>query len=188
MRPSAGTPGGLPSALAVAHVLLSFGGDAAPAPKPARKRASGVRPRRPQNEDVPPPAVAPPCWDDAARRATREITCKTYLRRLNITKAMASALFADVHASKWAASEGQPVRHSANASLFRVPVTLVDAAAGRAWPVQYELLVSAGQRHARFSRGWATFSRDNGLAAGHVVTFERALDGEGVVVHVRVDR
>jgi hypothetical protein len=72
---------------------------------------------------VPPPAVAPPRWDDAARRAAREITCKTYLRRLNITKAMASALFADVHASKWAASEGQPVWHSANASLFRVPVT-----------------------------------------------------------------
>ena len=48
MRPSAGTPGDLPTALAVARMLLSFGGDADPEPKPARKRASGVRPRRPQ--------------------------------------------------------------------------------------------------------------------------------------------
>ena len=47
MTPSAGTPGDLPTALAVARMLLSFGGDADPEPKPARKRASGARQRRP---------------------------------------------------------------------------------------------------------------------------------------------
>ena len=46
MRPSTGTPGDLPTALAVARMFLSFGGDAAP-------------------------AVATPRWDDAARRAAR---------------------------------------------------------------------------------------------------------------------
>ena len=50
----------------------------------------------------------------------------------------------------------------------------------RLWPVTYEVRVSSGQRHRRFTNGWAALCRGNGFGAGDklAVTITRCADGD----------
>jgi len=57
----------------------------------------------------------------------------------------------------------------------------------RSWPVTYEGVLCASQRHLRLTCGWAEFARAAGLRIGNTVTFERRGDDRRVL-HVTVQR
>ena len=52
--------------------------------------------------------------------------------------------------------------------LFKFAILLVDEH-DRAWPVQYEGFMSAGQRHLRLGAGWRYLCRANAVAVGERV-------------------
>ncbi|WIA08407.1 hypothetical protein OEZ86_011011 [Tetradesmus obliquus] len=56
--------------------------------------------------------------------------------------------------------------------LFKVQVKLVDGV-GQIWPVTYEGVMCAGQRHLRLTCGWSEFIKAKRLTIGDAVTFER---------------
>jgi hypothetical protein len=53
----------------------------------------------------------------------------------------------------------------------------------RSWPVMYEVRLSSGQRHRRFTKGWAALCRGNGFGTGDKLAITIATcadcDGEG---------
>jgi hypothetical protein len=55
----------------------------------------------------------------------------------------------------------------------------------RAWPITYEVHVSSGQKHRRFTNGWAALCKGNGFGTGDklaiTVTTCADSDGEGGV-------
>lgn len=53
----------------------------------------------------------------------------------------------------------------------------------RSWPVTYEVRLSSGQRHRRFTNGWAALCRGNGFSAWDkvAITVTACGDGEGGV-------
>lgn len=55
----------------------------------------------------------------------------------------------------------------------------------RSWPVTYEVRVSSGQRHRRFTNGWAALCKGNGFSTGDKITVTITTcadsDGEGGV-------
>jgi hypothetical protein len=175
---------------------------------------------------------------------TRQVTCKTYLKRLNVTQFMsdhmlpcmegslrssshrtaaaaaprqpgaaattaaaAAAAAADGSGSGGAAAGGSdtdadqrgqaPAGGAAASSsgagrargrqqkqggggqaaksyemLFKCQVKLVDPT-GHAWPVMYEGVLCAGQRHLRLTCGWSEFIKARKISIGDAVTFER---------------
>eukprot|EP00775_Hariotina_reticulata_P012097 gene12097-12236_t len=158
-------------------------------------------------------------------RHTRQITCKTYLKRLNVTQYMSDHLLprmegsmrvssqrqqglvaaaAAIHGSAAKASddEYEPARGSSSSSslrmcvsaaggnvsgagkaagggsgrtyemLFKVQVKLVDCS-GQVWPVTYEGVMCAGQRHLRLTCGWSELIKAKRISIGDAITFER---------------
>jgi hypothetical protein len=55
----------------------------------------------------------------------------------------------------------------------------------RSWPVTYEVRLSSGQSHRRFTNGWAALCRGNGFCTGDklaiTVTARGNDDGQGGV-------
>jgi len=75
-----------------------------------------------------------------------------------------------------------PTRHNNNTVVFRRKVRMLDERE-REWIITYESLHSAGQRHTRFSAGWAALCRANEFKVGETITFARWGEREnGVVV------
>jgi hypothetical protein len=174
-------------------------------------------------------------------RHTRQITCKTYLKRLNVTQYMSDHLLPRMEGSlrvssqkqqvaaagpagssarsaaggssssrdRWDGGSSAPGSHGGSAAgavsdddydpsngkgaagkassshkgsssssqrsyemLFKVQVKLVDAV-GQIWPVTYEGVMCAGQRHLRLTCGWSEFIKAKRLTIGDAVTFER---------------
>lgn len=158
-------------------------------------------------------------------RHTRQITCKTYLKRLNVTQYMSDNLLPTMEGSLRVSSQktaapgamhggrglGQRQHSRARSStaaasddeydphskasgapagahgsaaaagtgsgqrsyemLFKVQVKLVDSA-GTVWPVTYEGVLCAGQRHLRLTCGWSEFIKAKKIAIGDAITFE----------------
>jgi hypothetical protein len=50
----------------------------------------------------------------------------------------------------------------------------------RSWPITYEVLVSSGQRHRRFTCGWAALCKGNGFGTGDklAITIGTCVDGK----------
>jgi hypothetical protein len=191
-------------------------------------------------DDATPPAAAnllDQQQQPVVLRHTRQITCKTYLKRLNVTQYMsdhllprmegsmrvssqrqqgaAAAVAAAAHgpAAKAPAShqqaasddEYEPAKGSSSSSLpasgvpaaagavsvpgraaagsasgsgrtyemlFKVQVKLVDYS-GQVWPVTYEGVMCAGQRHLRLTCGWSELIKARRIGIGDAITFER---------------
>ena len=51
----------------------------------------------------------------------------------------------------------------------------------RLWPVTYEVRISSGQRHRRFTNGWAALCKGNGFGTGDnlAITITTCGDGDG---------
>jgi len=51
----------------------------------------------------------------------------------------------------------------------------------RSWPVIYEVRISSGQRHRRFTNGWAALCRGNGFGTGDKleITITTCADSDG---------
>ena len=65
-----------------------------------------------------------------------------------------------------------PTCREPNGTLFRTKIRFLDGA-GREWPITYERLRSAGQKHTRLSAGWRELCAANALAVGDTVRFSR---------------
>lgn len=144
---------------------------------------------------------------------TRQVTCKTYLKRLNVTQFMsdhmlpcmegslrnsshrpaaarqpgaAAAADSAAQGSDTEADQRPPGRSSGSSKgrgrqagqqksyemLFKCQIKLVDPT-GQAWPVIYEGVLCAGQRHLRLTCGWSEFIKARKIAIGDSVSFER---------------
>jgi hypothetical protein len=140
--------------------------------------------------------------DQRARRLTRVLSCKTYIKRLNVTRQMADNILpcgaalagtgsgpapataaplgassdADVPTGGGGGSGGAPERGCGGGgtytTLFRVPVVLVDEA-GTKWTVHYEGTLCRQQRHLRLTAGWPAFIRGQRVGVGDAIVFER---------------
>jgi hypothetical protein len=138
-------------------------------------------------------AAAPGAGGDAAAPVSRVLTCRTYLKRLNVTKQMADTLLPRIgpgaesgarapdRASRDAAAGGSYV------TLFRLPVVLVDEAGGE-HEVAYEGSLCGPQKHLRLTAGWPAFIRAVGADVGDALVFERRAPARGGHIHVRVAR
>lgn len=119
-------------------------------------------------------------------RHTRVISCKTYLKRLNVTQSMSAHLLPlEAGSLRSGASEPRSAQRGYE-PLFRRAVELVDAAGSR-WSMVYEGVLCAGQRHLRLTSGWKDFVRAHKLRIGDSVTFERVGE-ERTRLHVSVHK
>ncbi|KAI8469780.1 MAG: hypothetical protein J3K34DRAFT_422783 [Monoraphidium minutum] len=109
---------------------------------------------------------------------SRQISCKAYLKRLNITQPMAEALLPEMaratapRGGSCAAGQGAGRHYEL---LFKSDITLVDGDA-RKWQLVYEGAVCNTQRHLRLTSGWRDFVRGHNIQVGDTVTFERRGD------------
>ena len=126
----------------------------------------------------------------------RKITNRTYLRKMHVPVAM-DKLLQVCCACKGCVEESAPcgikklfaqsvqeplflsARYKKN-HLEQNCVLYVKDDEERLWPVTYEVRVSSGQRHRRFTNGWAALCRGNGFGAGDklAVTITRCADGD----------
>ncbi|KAI7844704.1 hypothetical protein COHA_001792 [Chlorella ohadii] len=115
----------------------------------------------------------------------RLLTNATYMSRLHVNQSMAHDLLPDVEDSLQAK---EPARQGTGASvtLFKHSIVVVDEQ-DRAWPVQYEGFMSAGQRHLRLGAGWRYMCRANNAAVGDTMVLERWTQDRSVL-HVRILR
>jgi len=75
-----------------------------------------------------------------------------------------------------------PTCYKPNTVIFRRRVRMLDERE-REWVITYESLCSAGQRHTRFSAGWAAMCKANEFRVGDTIVFSRWGDREtGIVV------
>ena len=58
----------------------------------------------------------------------------------------------------------------------------------REWLITYESLCSAGQRHTRFSAGWAALCKANDFKVGETIVFSRWGKRDSGVVVVERER
>ena len=59
----------------------------------------------------------------------------------------------------------------------------------KSWPVTYEVLVSSGQRHHRFTKGWSAFCRAHDMAVGDKIELAvKYVDGERRHVDIMVGK
>ena len=83
-----------------------------------------------------------------------------------------------------AGTTGAPTCRKPNTVIFRRRVRMLDEQ-DREWLVTYESLCSAGQRHTRFSAGWATLCKANDFKVGETIVFSRWGKRESGVVVVQ---
>jgi len=142
------------------------------------------------------------------RRATFLLTISnpSYFRKMHIPAAMGKLLRAlracevccgavavckqDTAASKSSEEIEQQeppllsARYGRNQVVQRCALYLKDEQ-HRSWPVTYEVRLSSGQRHRRFTNGWAALCRGNGFGTGDklaiTVTARGNGDGQGGV-------
>jgi len=117
-------------------------------------------------------------------RYSRVITCKTYLKRLNITQPMAEHLLphhdlnpptpkAAATAEGDGEGEGEAKRPASSyEALFKEFITVVDEA-GSTFKVQYEGVSCNAQKHLRLTSGWRDYIRAHAVEVGDTVVFER---------------
>ena len=75
-----------------------------------------------------------------------------------------------------------PTCYKPNTVIFRRRVRMLDERE-REWTITYESLCSAGQRHTRFSAGWAAMCKANEFKVGDTIVFSRwGGRDDGVVV------
>ncbi|KAF6257315.1 hypothetical protein COO60DRAFT_1240456 [Scenedesmus sp. NREL 46B-D3] len=139
-------------------------------------------------------------------RYSRVITCKTYLKRLNITQPMAEHLlpYHDLHAPPSRHGSGgcaaatdddaaDSPRGNSNSSgkpgssyelLFKEEVAVVDREGAR-FRVQYEGVSCNQQKHLRLTSGWRDYIRAHNVEVGDTVVFERRGE-ERRVLHVSI--
>lgn len=115
---------------------------------------------------------------------SRKISNRAYLRKMHVPAAMGKHLKACCACRKCGAeflaagalnkasnqSEQEPplslsARYDKNHVVQRCALHVQDDE-GRSWPVTYEVRVSSGQRHRRFTSGWAALCRCNGFGTG----------------------
>lgn len=129
---------------------------------------------------------------------TRVLTCRTYLKRLNVTKQMADHLLPRAPTAAAAAgpdaadAQQQPGTPCSAAgggyvTLFRLPVVLADEA-GDEFTVYYEGSLCGPQKHLRLTAGWPAFIRAQGAGVGDAIVFERRGGAAAGVLHVRIVR
>lgn len=124
----------------------------------------------------------------------RELSSSTYLNRVHVVAEMAREILPDIPENEeifeddssggggahavGSPSNNQRKRHRGptcrepNGTLFRTKIRFLDAQ-GREWPITYERLRSAGQKHTRLSAGWRELCQANGLGVGDVACFTR---------------
>jgi hypothetical protein len=121
------------------------------------------------------------------------ITCKTYLKRLNITQPMAEHLlpYHDLYApparsgaaaaadddagdSPRGASSGSSKPGSTYELLFKEEVTVVDREGGR-FRVQYEGVSCNQQKHLRLTSGWRDYIRAHNVEVGECAAAQGCL-------------
>lgn len=116
-------------------------------------------------------------------RYKRLITCKTYLKRLNITQPMAEhllpqhdlSLVGRPRTSADGSSDGEDGSRRGGSSydqLFKEQVVLVDDQGG-SFRVQYEGVACNAQKHLRLTCGWRDYIRQHNVEVGDTVVFER---------------
>jgi len=116
-------------------------------------------------------------------RYSRVITCKTYLKRLNITQPMAEHLlpYHDLTLSTPKAGrstedddvEASPKRPgSSYEALFKEQITIVDEK-GAVFRIQYEGVSCNAQKHLRLTSGWRDYIRVHDVEVGDTIVFER---------------
>lgn len=76
-----------------------------------------------------------------------------------------------------------PTCRKPNTVIFRRRLRLLDEQ-DREWLITYESLCSAGQRHTRFSAGWAALCKANDFKVGETIVFSRWGKRDGGVVVV----
>lgn len=144
--------------------------------KPADAQTLPLQHQRSQQQQPAAAAVLPQvmptsCYNNDGATAnpmryTRVITCKTYLKRLNITQPMAQHLMPlhDLNVLPGAAAAGD----SSNSYelLFKDEITIINAAMGQPFRVTYEGVACNGQKHLRLTAGWRDFVRANSVAVG----------------------
>ena len=75
-----------------------------------------------------------------------------------------------------------PTCRKPNTVIFRRRLRVLDEQ-DREWLITYESLCSAGQRHTRFSAGWAALCKANDFKVGEAIVFSRwGKRDSGVVV------
>lgn len=111
-------------------------------------------------------------------RYSRVITCKTYLKRLNITQPMAEHLLplhdlnpstpraGGYEGSSGGAGDESPKRPgSTYEQLFKEQITIVDDQ-GSTFRVQYEGVSCNAQKHLRLTSGWRDYIRSHNVQVG----------------------
>jgi hypothetical protein len=108
-------------------------------------------------------------------RYSRLITCKTYLKRLNITQPMAEHLLPPhdlslpaIKACTSTNGEGEDGEGNSKRGyeqMFRDQIVLVDEA-GVSFKVQYEGVSCNAQKHLRLTCGWRDYIRKHGVEVG----------------------
>jgi len=126
----------------------------------------------------------------------RVLSSSTYLHRVHVNAAMSTSLLPDYggHTSgrsppredketrKPIPSGGAPTCRKPNTVIFRRRMRVLDNE-DREWLISYESLCSAGQRHTRFSAGWAALCKANDFRVGDTIVFSRwGKRDSGVVV------
>jgi len=82
------------------------------------------------------------------------------------------------------APTGAPTCRKPNTVIFRRRVRVLDER-DREWLITSESLCSAGQRHTRFSAGWATLCKANDFKVGETILFSRWGKRDSGVVFVQ---
>jgi len=103
----------------------------------------------------------------------RELTNTTYLRRINLRMQDAACLFPEAQKTMDLVFLARKMRFKALANFREsVPVCMQDVH-GKKWVVELECVRSAGQRHVRFTKGWAEMCIALGLSVGKRFRFDR---------------
>lgn len=110
-------------------------------------------------------------------RYSRLITCKTYLKRLNITQPMAEHLL-PLHdltlpskrrrsSNDGAGSDGDEdaPKRGTYEQMFKEQIVIVDEA-GATFRVQYEGVTCNAQKHLRLTCGWRDFIKQHNVEIG----------------------
>ena len=108
-----------------------------------------------------------------AHSSVRLLSNTTYLRRMHLSREDAISFFPEIKKTIESALKAGLTRHASTGSFKTgFDVSLQDEQ-GRRWPVVFEVLRTAGQRHLRLNKGWALMSIANGFAVGKRIRLAR---------------
>lgn len=141
-------------------------------------------------------AVAPGTPRDASAGNTilsfssvRKISSTTYLRRLQLSRGEAAALFpASKEMMEFIFATDTTRCASPEQLKVETCVSLQDGE-GRLWPAVLECLRSGGQRHVRLNKGWSEMCRANGISVGkriRLALWEQVSSSSGTLVRKTV--